>query len=128
MKKWVLLIVLLIVVTLQGCTQNETFDYDYPTSIIIEKNVNVVGLNPEYEMITLTDQEAIKAFIDELNTWEYTLEKGATLSIDTYDYVISFDEEIIQIVHFKYFYLDSVRTPYLLVEGDIDFIATLNWS
>lgn len=119
---------LMMIFLLSACSQSEQFNFEYPESITVEKNVSLSGMQDAYEVITITDEQSIKAFIDELNTWRYSLERGATLSVETYDYVISFDDETIKIVHFKYFYLDEARTPYILEEGSLDFIATLNWS
>ncbi len=113
---------------LSACSNTSSLDYAYPSSITIEKNVNARKDHEDYEVITLTDEDEIKSFIDALNTWRYSLEKGAILSVDTYEYVITFDDEMIKIVHFKYFYLDDSRTPYLLEEGSLDFIANLNWT
>lgn len=128
MKKILTLMIVLLALFLSACSSQMTFDFDYPETVTIEKNVSLSGTHEAYEILTLEDEASIKAFIDELNSWAYSLERGATLAVDTYDYVISFDDETIKIVHFKYFYLDEARTPYLLEKGSLDFIATLNWS
>lgn len=139
MKKCLLIFMTLIfVLTLSSCNNeiipvslNEKFNIEtLPEEINLEKQYRMINVNKEYETYTISDNEKIEEFINNLNKIEFKKNNALSHTPLSYLYMITYDDVKICLISSTYFYLikgnDTVQ--YKIVEGSLDFIYEIPFT